>query len=86
MGGNTLTDKRGCMLDNWWIRGTVKNSTGTVEDDGIPHDRLIAYTWKWSTTIEKKAEYLIENDESEVSQPVEIQKTEDLMSRFKNLF
>ena len=36
MGGNTLDDKRGCMLDNHWIKGSVKNSTGTVENDGIP--------------------------------------------------
>lgn len=86
IGGNTLTDKRGCMIANTWVKGTVRNSTGTVEDDGISHDRLVAYSWKWGSPIEKKVEFLIEEKDIEIKQPVKLQSTEDLMAKFKSLF
>ena len=86
MGGNTISDKRGCMLNGNWLKGSVMNSTGTVEDDGIGHDRLIAYSWKWGTSIEKNAEFLIEECKETKVEKINIGNTLDLMAKFKDLF
>jgi hypothetical protein len=85
IGGNTLTDKRGCSISNTWVKGSVMNATGTVEDDGIPHDRLVVYKWSWGTPVTKTVEYLIEDEEEPVVQDVKVQSQEDLMAMFKGL-
>lgn len=86
IGGDTIEDKRGCMLDGHWLRGSVKNSTGLVEDDGIPHNRLVVYKWKWGSPIEKESEFLVETETPKVVAQVTNQSVEDLMAKFKNLY
>lgn len=63
IGGDMLADRRGCVIGNTWVKGTVRNATGTVENDGISHDRLIAYTWSWGYPVTNKVEYLIDDEE-----------------------
>lgn len=85
VGGDALSDKRGCNIDNAWIKGSVMNTTGTVEDDGISHDRLIGYTWSWGSPITKTIDYLIEKEEEKVVESVKVDMS-NLADKFKNLF
>ena len=88
IGGDMLQDKRGCMLnDEIWVRGTVRNATGLVEDDHIPHIRPLAYSWSWNGgTPTKVAEFLVENEEKEVSTSSTTVDMTNLQDRFKSLF
>ena len=61
------------------------NATGTIEDDGISHDRLIAYKWSWGSPVTKTVEFLIEKDEEKVVEPVKVDMN-NLADKFKNLF
>lgn len=85
IGGDTLSDKRGCSVDNVWLKGSVMNATGTIEDDGISHDRLIAYKWSWGSPVTKTVEFLIEKDEEKVVESVKVDMN-NLADKFKNLF
>lgn len=95
VGGDTLADRWGCMLDGHWSGGYVSNETGSVEEDSISrsHGRIVMYSWTWTSSgVEKKAEFLIE-DSGVVDEPVkaevakvEVKSQSDLMAYFKGAF
>lgn len=87
VGGSTITDKRGCEVDGTWVKGSVSNATGSVEDDGITHDRLICYEWSWGSPVTRVVSYMIDgvSEDSDSSQSVEVDMS-NLADRFKSLF
>lgn len=60
VGGDFLKDRRGCMVENVFVKGSVSSASGLVEDDGILHDRLIGHTWSWGSPVTSKVEYLLD--------------------------
>lgn len=60
MGGDFINDKRGCMIGETFVKGTVRNASGLVEVDGIPHNRLIGYEWTWGNPIRSVVDFIVE--------------------------
>lgn len=90
IGGDMIADKYGCSVDGNWIGGSVRNKTGTIEENQISksHGRLVVYTWDWNEGSPTcKLEFLVEKEEEEKSvAKVEVKSQADLMSYFRKGF